>query len=528
VRPKPGQEGGLTLEPGQLTRRRLGRYEIREEIGRGTMGVVYRAHDPTLGRTVALKTVHSALALSEEERTLFEKRFLAEARVSAALAHPGIVVVHDMGHDPEADVAYIALEYLSGHTVAELMASGSALEWHEALRLAARVAEALHHAHTHGVVHRDVKPANIMILPTGEPKVMDFGIAKVASSQLTHSGEFFGTPSYMSPEQALGHPVDARSDIFSLGAVLYLTLTGHRAFDGPNVPTILSRLAHQDPPRPSLTASVPPAVDYLVARSLAKAPAARYPDARSFAEDIEDVRSGRPPRHQAGWIEPPRNESGFLAVATAREPPTMDLRRDLPGDLPGDLDRTRTSPPGRNPPSASSVLVTAVGLLAAALLGVRLWQGLPVGERVPDAAGNTAPPAAAAASPAPSPVETPPPVTVAPAPGRLEIAFEHSLKYGTLKVWVDDELVIEEELRSRVTKKILFLYKKRKGHLEEAISLAPGLHKVRLQVDGEDERWSRYIRGRFRAGQTRRLAARLDGGGLIGGRELDLVWGLPR
>ena len=198
----------------------LGRYEIQEEIGRGMMGVVYRAFDPVLGRPVALKTVGLAFALPEGERRSFEERFLAEARVAAGLAHPGIVVVHDAGRDPATGMLFIAFEHLEGRTLADMTADGASLEWPEALRIVGRVAEALQHAHARSVIHRDIKPANIMILAGGEPKVMDFGIAKVPASQITIPGEFFGTPSYMSPEQANGDPVDARSDLFSLGSIL--------------------------------------------------------------------------------------------------------------------------------------------------------------------------------------------------------------------------------------------------------------------------------------------------------------------
>jgi len=307
----------------------LGRYEIQDEIGRGMMGVVYRALDPALGRAVALKTVQLAWALSDEDRQTFEKRFMAEARTAAGLSHPGIVVVHDIGHDPEIKTVFIAMEYLQGQTLSAMMAGGSIVEWREALRIARRVAEALHHAHQAGIVHRDIKPANIMVLPSGDPKIMDFGIAKVPTSQLTTVGEFFGTPSYMSPEQAAGAVVDGRSDVFSLGSVLYLLLTGRRAFDAPSVPAILARIASQDPPPPSrIVPGLPGDVDYVVARALAKAPKDRYSDANTFAEDLADVREGRAPRHRAGWVEPPRAEGTMVtSVEPIVEPETADLWR---------------------------------------------------------------------------------------------------------------------------------------------------------------------------------------------------------
>ena len=177
-----------------MTPQALARYQIQGEIGRGMMGVVYRALDPALGRIVALKTVQSVFPLPAEQQKAFEERFLSEARVAAGLSHPAIVVVHDVGRDPESGALFIAFEYLQGQTLSELTSSG-ALEWREAFRIAGRLAEALHHAHARGVIHRDIKPGNVMVLPTGDPKIMDFGIAKLASSQLTAAGEFFGTPS---------------------------------------------------------------------------------------------------------------------------------------------------------------------------------------------------------------------------------------------------------------------------------------------------------------------------------------------
>ena len=272
----------------------LGRYEIQEEIGRGMMGVVYRAFDPVLGRTVALKTVSLTFANLAEEGAGFERRFLTEARVAAALSHPGIVVVHDVGRDAATQNLYLALEYIQGETLSEHVRRRGALPWRESFELVAGVADALHHAHLAGVVHRDIKPANIMVLPSGETKIMDFGIAKVQAAQLTSAGEFFGTPLYMSPEQARGETVDARSDIFSLGSVLYLLLTGQRPFDAPTVPGILGRVAtHNPPPVSTINPELPPEADTIVARCLAKAPPDRYPDARALARDIEALLEGR-------------------------------------------------------------------------------------------------------------------------------------------------------------------------------------------------------------------------------------------
>jgi hypothetical protein len=487
----------------------LGRYEIQEELGRGMMGMVYRAIDPVLGRTIALKTVHLAFAVAPGELETFEKRFHAEARAAAGLSHPGIVVVHDVGRDAQAGTLFIALEYLQGQTIASLTDGGKPLEWHEALRITQRIANALHHAHAHGIVHRDIKPANIMILPSGEPKIMDFGIAKLPASQLTTAGEFFGTPSYMSPEQAAGENVDGRSDLFSLGAILYLLLTGRRAFDGPNVPAILSRVSFKNPEPPSrLAPGIPAEVDAVVSRALAKKPADRYPDARSFAEDLEDLVAGCPPRHQVK--APGRLRPEGTVVATA--PPTV-IAPAVPA--------TREAPTQASLPASTSG--TDAGLAAAGQ--TRSFTGLLL--RASDRLGRlgwiilaslviVGALVAALLRPLLAPLAS----SVVPPPAQLQIAFEHGLRSGTFKVWVDEDLKVEEDLEGRVTKKVLG-YNVRKGSLSETLTVSPEEHVIRVEVSGSDFSKSQRIRGTFESGTTRRLNVSL--GTLF--KDLNMVWG---
>ena len=279
----------------------IGRYEIRRERGRGAMGVVYEAHDSMLDRTVALKAIRLPFTATAADLEEFEKRFFAEARVAACLSHPGIVTVHDVARDPETGTLYMALEYLEGRTLAEVIRGGVAMSSLEALRITASIATALHHAHSKGVVHRDIKPSNIMILANGEPKIMDFGIAKAegALGRLTVAGQVLGTPLYMSPEQVLGHRVDARSDLFSLGAIAYALLTGHHAFAADNIAKIVARVIEDEPlPLSTLAPGLPCDVNDIVQRAMAKVPADRYPDANAIAEDIQDVLAQRPPRHR--------------------------------------------------------------------------------------------------------------------------------------------------------------------------------------------------------------------------------------
>jgi tRNA A-37 threonylcarbamoyl transferase component Bud32 len=467
--------------------RALGRYELQEEIGRGMMGVVYKARDPDLNRAVALKTVRLAFEVPEDGREVFEKRFLAEARAAAGLSHPGIVTVHDVGRDPATGTLYIALEFLDGQTLGAANKGGGVMPWREALRITARVAEALHHAHSHGIVHRDIKPTNIMLLPAGDPKIMDFGIAKLPASQLTTAGEFFGTPSYMSPEQASGEALDGRSDLFSLGCVLYGMLTATRAFDGPTLPAILARVVRHEPLPPSrLVDGLPSEVDYVVMRALAKDLGHRYADGRTFAEDIHDVLAGRPPRHR-----PPEADPGERTSVSPRGRATAPLPSLPAGRAPGVV------PFLVNPTARRALLIGGGTALLLGALVVFLF--VPRGDRAALISLSTL-----------LPVE----------PGHLEITFEHSLKSGNLKVWVDDEQVLDEPLESRVTKKVLSL-RIRKGSLRQVLDVTPGEHTVRVQLEG-DVNSSRRLRGTFEPGQTKRLTVSLEG---ILKKDLSLDWG---
>jgi len=275
-----------------LLPRTIGRYEIVREIGRGAMGVVYEGRDLSLMRPVALKTLLLE-PVPADLRESVEQRFYQEARAAAGLQHPCIVVVYEIGIDAAQDAFFIALEHLRGHTLEEVIGLGP-LPWPEALRITSRLADALSHAHEHGIVHRDIKPANVMILKRGdkrgEPKIMDFGVAKLDSSKLTSAGDVLGSPGYMAPEQAMEARADARSDLFSLGTVLYEALTGRRAFGAGSFSEIMMRLAYEHPAPPSsINGDIPPAVDAIVAHAMAKNPDQRYASADQLVEDIEDV-----------------------------------------------------------------------------------------------------------------------------------------------------------------------------------------------------------------------------------------------
>jgi serine/threonine-protein kinase len=261
----------------------IARYRILGELGRGAMGVVYRAEDPALDRVVALKTI--LLSDDVENRKEYEKRFAIEARAAGKLNHPSIVTTFDFGE--EGDLAFLAMELLEGTDLRTRLKDG-ALATEEAVEIALQVAEGLAFAHERGVVHRDIKPGNIMLLERGGAKIMDFGIARMHSEDFkTSTGMVLGTPRFMSPEQIAGGAVDQRSDIFSLGVVLYEMLTGQMLFAGADSPQIahnVTTLEHEPPSRRNREVSS--LLDFVVARALKKDPAVRYQDAYELAGDL--------------------------------------------------------------------------------------------------------------------------------------------------------------------------------------------------------------------------------------------------
>ena len=279
-----------------MTPERIGRYEILEEIGHGAMGTVYKALDPLLDRALALKTV--SLDLAGDEVEAFERRFYREARSAGRLSHPNIVTVHDVGKSD--GVAYIAMEFLQGRSLRVMLDLGVVFPPDRIADIGAQVADGLAFAHESGVVHRDIKPANIMVLDRGAIKIMDFGIALLPSGSATLTGRVFGSPKYMSPEQIIGRPVDGRSDIFSLGAVLYEMLTGFAPFYGGSLDDVLYQVINEMPAAPSSrNKRVPAAFDFIVAKAMAKHPDGRYSDVRALAADLRGYQDLKLPAEAA-------------------------------------------------------------------------------------------------------------------------------------------------------------------------------------------------------------------------------------
>jgi non-specific serine/threonine protein kinase len=280
--PAPGAAAAPEAEAGdppRAARDRLGPYEVLGELGRGGMGVVYRALDPRLRREVAVKVLHPHLAA---DRALAD-RLIAEARAASALDHPHVCTVHELGHLDDGRL-YVAMAYYAGGSLAERLERGP-LAVADAVRIAAQVAAGLHRAHEAGLVHRDVKPANVGFNLEGEPKVLDFGIAKLVGSGATLPGMLVGTPRYMAPEQLRAEPVDRRADVWALGALLYEMLAGRPAFDGDDLEAVRGLvLAGEPPPLRDVRPDLPPGVLAAVRRALAKDPTARPPSAEVFAE----------------------------------------------------------------------------------------------------------------------------------------------------------------------------------------------------------------------------------------------------
>ena len=267
----------------------LGKYEIRGELGRGAMGVVYDGWDPAIGRRVALKTVRrDQLEGGEAEELL--SRFKREAQAAGRVNHPGIVAVYEYGED--AGTAFIAMEFVEGRELKDVFDKDERLPIGEIVRIMTQLLEAIGHAHANGIVHRDIKPANVFLLKDGRVKVGDFGIARLESSNLTQAGSVLGTPAYMSPEQFMGQTIDGRSDLFSAGVILYQFLTGEKPFTG-QLTTIMHKVLKEEPIAPSeLNVQVPPGFDSLMKKALAKRPDERFQTAQAFISALQATATG--------------------------------------------------------------------------------------------------------------------------------------------------------------------------------------------------------------------------------------------
>jgi len=503
------------------------------------MGVVYKARDPKINRIVAVKTISLAGQPPEEERE-YRERFLREAEAAGRVSHPGIVTIFDVGEEPETRAPYIVMELVSGEPLDKLLSKDERkLPVETALQLALELAEALDCAHRQGVVHRDLKPANILMTEDGHAKIADFGVAKLNLSNQTLAGRTLGTPAYMSPEQLNGEAVDGRSDLFSLGVILYTVLTGHRPFQGNSATTVSFKVVNHDPiPATLLDTELPQGLDHIIERAMAKDPAERYQRGAEMALDIRNLQERRKPANKAKYASSSADGSASQRAQTAKEGRSpalgqpglgrpslgrpwiaaelLSIARTLRpgvGETESTLEKLRKAsfagvlvltglfilalwvislgPQGVRPKTAEAVAPakTAAAPLTAPTANVAAPAHAPVAKKLPKplppqrtdsppvkVARATLPPVSLAAAPAVSPVVTP-----AASPATLEIEVDHKFAEAHLSIWVDDTLTYTRVLEG-TDKKHLVVFHHVQGHALHAMQVSPGKHRLRVQV----------------------------------------------
>src|SRR5580658_663453 len=378
---------------------RIGRYKIVRELGRGAMGIVYLATDPTIGRQVAIKTIRLSEVSNAEERARLRERLFREARSAGVLSHPGIVTIYDM--EAQDDLAYIAMEYVNGPTLDQLI-SGQPLAPDRMFGILGQTAVALDYAHQKGIVHRDIKPANIMVTEDGSSKITDFGIAKISTNeQFTMTGAIVGTPHYMAPEQVQGLAVDGRADQFSLAVIAFEMLTGEKPFTGEQLTTVVYKIVAEEPvPAHRLNSTLNQQITNVLRRALAKKPDARYANCQKFVDALEAACAAA-----KGWKPLPRG--GSLSLPTA-----VEARRPANVSLSSSTEETK---PSRRRKMGILPVVFAI-LVAAGLVVLIAWQAAPWLTGSPDSSPTTAvtqaqPPAPQQASlPAPAQEKKPSPM----------------------------------------------------------------------------------------------------------------------
>jgi serine/threonine protein kinase len=393
---------------------RIGRYKIVRELGRGAMGVVYLATDPTIGRPVAIKTIRLGEVTDAEERARLRERLFREARSAGVLSHPGIVTIYDM--EAQDDIAYIAMEYVNGPTLDQLI-SGQPLPSDRMFSILGQAAVALDYAHQKGIVHRDIKPANIMVTEDGLSKITDFGIAKISTNeQFTMTGAIVGTPHYMAPEQVQGLAVDGRADQFSLAVIAFEMLTGEKPFTGEQLTTVVYKIVAEEPvPAHRLNSTLNQQITNVLRRALAKKPDARYPNCQKFVDALEAACAAA-----KGWTPLPRGGGLNLPTAVeARRPANVSLSHGT----------EETKPSARRKMGVLPVVFAI--LVAAGLVVLIAWQAAPwltetspkpaVTQARPPVAQPVTPPAAVAEENKPSPMPPPPGGSASPLaePGKV-------------------------------------------------------------------------------------------------------------
>lgn len=561
---------------------RIGRYEIAKELGRGAMGAVYQALDPQIDRTVAIKMILTS-NLSAADLENYKQRFYREARAAGKMSHGGIVTLYDITEDAQGQ-PYLVMEFVEGRTLDQVMADiaarGEKMLTARALDIGIQVAEALDYAHRRGVVHRDVKPANILMTHEGHAKIADFGIAKMEGVQLTQTGHMLGTPAFMSPEQFSGGEVDARSDLFSLGSILYWMLSGEKPFHADTLSMVTYKVVFADPPPPT---QVNPALrgetDLVVARCLAKKPAARYASCKELAEDLRALVVGRPvkvaPLSDAEKTVVTAPEIASRASSAALEKtvaqPGQNLERTVAAPQPAEptlataspsLERTvAVAPPAAAPadaPEKKRGLFTVgrlaiLGAILMVLFAGKAWKDWEAETSRPPAeetsASATLREKVRAAEPAPEPPRAPeaesgpPPHAKASGKARrnrtpsisgaratLRLECWHNFRDGTLEISSGGRTILRANLRG--DEQDLGLVKIYNGVVRTTVEIPAGEHSFQVHArsarDGYDE--SDEIGGTFPEDASRTLLIEFGkGSGLrVVSRKLTLRWKEPR
>jgi serine/threonine-protein kinase len=378
----------------------IGRYQIIGELGRGAMGVVFRALDPSIGRDVAIKIIRLGEVTNAEQRAKQRERLFREARSAGILSHPGIVTIYDMAE--EGDVAYIAMEFVAGSTLEQILSSKEPLEPARLFDILRQTAAALDYAHRKGIVHRDIKPANIIVNEAGIAKIADFGIAKISTAeQLTQAGLIVGTPNYMAPEQVQGKPVDGFADQYSLAVMAYEMLTGDKPFVAEHLTTLIYQIVCEPPPPAQrMNPSLGPKVEIVLQKGLSKQPGARYPNCTALVDALEAACAGTP-----GWTSLGRGAGLELpTMAEAAPPPPPKVEPPPVHNLPPPRPREEQEKKSRSAP-----LMIAFVLLGAAAVGIYYVRDSIFPEPPP-------PVATVQDSPRPAPKKQEPPASPVPAP----------------------------------------------------------------------------------------------------------------
>ena len=394
----------------------LGKYEIKRTLGKGAMGVVYEGWDPIIARRVAIKTVRVPDTQDDPETEEALARFRREAQAAGRLTHPNIVGVFDYGEVGE--IAYIVMEYVDGPSVKSLVDKQERFATADTMRIMTDLLNGLQFSHARGVVHRDIKPANIMLTSDGQGKIADFGIARIESSSMTQAGTVLGTPAYMSPEQFMGQVVDARTDIYSSGVLLYQLLTGERPFEG-GMSAIMHKALNTDPPLPSqISVTCPQAFDGVVRKAMAKRPEERFQSATEFLEALQAAASGR---SLAAAVPDEADDSEATMVAAAPRRPAPGSASAAPAAARPAATSAAAQAGATAPKRSALPMIAAAVVVVVLLLGGGAWffllrgpapaSNAPVAQNTaPATPGAPASPALAAATPAapaaPQPAQT--------------------------------------------------------------------------------------------------------------------------